>query len=437
MPYHAHNDYLQVLAETGIIGLLLYTLVFIYFLKGLFRIFKNPENKQSVFVFSSLLFVVIYVFDASFNFPYARPIMQIFLLFIIAISLAGSINFSNDTSITGLYLKKLPSTIFVVLILASPLSIYSNYRVLNSLIQQDPLLADFNTRSFSRSDDFIKSVEVDYPSIGVTALPLKAMLANYYSSKDPQKAISLALASSKDNPHTFLGEIIASRVYKAQNKLDSAKYYSKLAFEKTPTIELSAVTYIPFITRDRDTTELNRLGPIIKNSQSKFIWSIYFESLYQLKDSLSEFDKNLLEIGTNKFPDFINLKLLNLTKEVSVYDIEKADYFAKQADKLFDEKKYLEAIGLYKKAQALVPKEPAYQENQARAYMLNGDLENAVDNFRILINDYQINNGFPEFYIGAILSRLDKKKESCENLNISLKKGYNPAKKLLEQLCID
>lgn len=431
MPYHAHNDYLQVLAETGIIGFSLYLLIFIFLVIALFKIYKLKNGEYSTLIFSTILFLVIYFFDASFNFPYARPIIQIFLLFVIASILSISITKQKKEINNNVFYP-----IILIIILLQPISIYSNYRVLKSLQQQNPLLSDFNSRNFNRSDEFIESVETHYPSVGVTALPLKAMLANYYSAKDPEKAISLALSSSKDNPYTYLGEIIASRVYKSKSNLDSASYYAKLAFEKTPTIELSAVTYIPFITRDKDTKELERVGEIIKNSNSEFIWSVYFESLYQIKDTLSKYDQELLEMGAKKFPNFKNFQLLNLTKEVSLQDIEAADNLAIKADYFFTNKEYTKAIELYKQAQGLVPKEPAYAENIARSYMLNEDFDKALVYFKILVDDYNITNGFPEFYIGAILYKLEKNEEACQFLNQSLDKGYNPSKQLMLQICL-
>jgi len=430
MPYHAHNDYLQVLSETGIIGFSLYVLIFLFLIKNIRKIYNRKNKNDNTLVYSTILFLIIYGFDASFNFPYSRPIMQIFLLFIISIILSKSINESEIVSI------RIFNFILPIIILLQPFSIYSNYRVLKSLQQQNNLLIDFNSRNFNQSDEFIESVETNYPSVGVTSLPLKAMLANYYSNKDPQKAISLALSSSKDNPYTYLGEIIASRVYKNQSKIDSAKHYAKLAFDNTPTIEISAVTYIPYLTRDKNVEELNRIGDIIKNSNSEFIWSIYFESVYQTRDSLSKFDQELLEVGINKFPNFKNLKLLNLTKEVTYKDINEADNYALKADRHFDLKEYKRAIEFYKQAQELVPLEPAYAENIARSYMLNEEFEKAIEYFKSLIEDYNINNGFPEFYIGAILSKLENNEQACQYLNQSLEKGYNPSKQLMLQICL-
>ena len=76
VPYHAHNDLVQLLAELGILGALTY-LFFIYFsIKKLFvsKIFKNKIN------YLLLGSISVYFLDSMLNFPIARPISQLFLI---------------------------------------------------------------------------------------------------------------------------------------------------------------------------------------------------------------------------------------------------------------------------------------------------------------------------------------------------------------------
>lgn len=80
VPYHAHNDFLQILAEIGIFGFLCYAAIFLITVFNVSsRIFKSQT------IFSCLLFIGIYLIDSNLNFPIARPIMQIKLALILAI----------------------------------------------------------------------------------------------------------------------------------------------------------------------------------------------------------------------------------------------------------------------------------------------------------------------------------------------------------------
>jgi O-antigen ligase len=75
VPYHAHNDFLEVGTEMGLVGLLLYFSVFclaFYFLIFHFIRYRSP------ILFFLFLSLGCYFIDAFFNFPLERPIMQVF-----------------------------------------------------------------------------------------------------------------------------------------------------------------------------------------------------------------------------------------------------------------------------------------------------------------------------------------------------------------------
>ena len=80
VPFHAHNDFLQVAAESGILASLFFILFLLYpfyvFIK--YKIYNNIDLKY----FSILLMILVYTIDTLFNFPIARPISHIFLIFV-------------------------------------------------------------------------------------------------------------------------------------------------------------------------------------------------------------------------------------------------------------------------------------------------------------------------------------------------------------------
>lgn len=85
VPYHMHNDFLQLAVEIGVLGLLAYLSMFWFSLKFLIL---NLDKKKEI-LFPLILSFIIYGIDANFNFPMARPIMQVqlFLLFALVIKL--------------------------------------------------------------------------------------------------------------------------------------------------------------------------------------------------------------------------------------------------------------------------------------------------------------------------------------------------------------
>lgn len=83
VPYFAHNDFLQLTAEIGIIGGLCY-IFYIFF--PFWISFKNSV-KHKIFGIDFMLFLIFLVFiiDSMLNFPIERPINLIFLFFAISL----------------------------------------------------------------------------------------------------------------------------------------------------------------------------------------------------------------------------------------------------------------------------------------------------------------------------------------------------------------
>ena len=84
IPYHTHNDFLEIGTELGLIGLGLYLMIFIFpFLNIInYRTFLNPININTLILLSG----IVYFIDANLNFPHARPVMQIPFILILAFS---------------------------------------------------------------------------------------------------------------------------------------------------------------------------------------------------------------------------------------------------------------------------------------------------------------------------------------------------------------
>ena len=94
VPYFAHNDFLEVFVETGILGFLSYLAFFFFIFKMcLKRILLWTKNKAN---FESLLIsfgVIFYFVDQNLNFPLDRTAMQIILIVLISVI----INITNES----------------------------------------------------------------------------------------------------------------------------------------------------------------------------------------------------------------------------------------------------------------------------------------------------------------------------------------------------
>ena len=80
---HAHNDFLQIAAESGLIALLFYLgfllFPFIFYLQN-----KLYSESNHVF-YLIIIMMTVYIIDSMLNFPISRPVSHIFLVFILIV----------------------------------------------------------------------------------------------------------------------------------------------------------------------------------------------------------------------------------------------------------------------------------------------------------------------------------------------------------------
>ena len=96
VPYHVHNDFLQVAAEIGLLGGIAYMyFIFSPFLISIKKFFMCKEKNLNKYALVFLIFGV-YIIDSFLNFPMARPVNFIYLLFTLALFYIFYTNDLND-----------------------------------------------------------------------------------------------------------------------------------------------------------------------------------------------------------------------------------------------------------------------------------------------------------------------------------------------------
>lgn len=131
-------------------------------------------------------------------------------------------------------MKKIYSYIILLLLIFST---YGFIRIFNSYNQQLALLADLNSDSWDRPMGFIEDIEVDFPNLSATAIPLKAIQAQYYIYNDSViKGMTLVdeAIAEKTNPFIMLPEALKAKYFNTLGQKDSAYYYSRKAFSGLP-----------------------------------------------------------------------------------------------------------------------------------------------------------------------------------------------------------
>ena len=426
VPYHTHNDFLQILAELSVIGLFLY-LIFIY--GGAFFLILKKKNNIEVAVLSAGL--IIYTFDATFNFPHARPIIQIILALLLAL-----IALRLET--IDLERKKYNFTFLLIILWVFNIGcIYINYRVFNSMIEQNILAYDMSRGVYNRDIKTISKFEEDFPTLNTSTIPIKAIKANYYSFSEPDLALKKIDEAIKDNPKILFPQVLKAIIYTRQLKIDSAYNLSKNTFNRAPTIEFHALSHLNLISFLNKKDDLESIYKKIKNSDSDVIWTKYINTLFEIKkNEITDADKELIGELVYRFPNNNYFKNLKATSNLTFTQLKKLDSIDKVAKSYFLNKNFLMAKKSYLELYNLHNKESSYVINLIKCYFKLEDYVSVKIYLEKLYDDFGIDDGLKEYYLGSIEVKEDSG-DGCDNFFKSYTKGYKYGEVMYRSFCLN
>jgi len=444
VPYHVHNDYLEILAETGLLGFTLYFgIFFLTIYRLILFIIKNREKlNENYWSIVLIISLGIFFIDSFFNFPFARTFMMNQIFVLISLGLVGLESFNFETRKPNKKIFRFKSTILktsliVIIILYIPV-IYSQYRVGKSYNEQAYLIGEFNANALNRSIDSANKLEIEYPNLTATAMPLGFFKGVIYA-KTPGKereAIKIFEKHKKVNPYNFFGETQIGDLYYRLGVLDSAKVYTKKAFYSIPNNMIHFANYLKVLTRLSDTTEITNIRSKIKLNDD-LIDELYLLAMSGLldKDEGKEVLKNAENI-TYSFDDKnaskrVSIYVLNLGKE----KVLKAHKIFNEGLALFDNGKHIEALSKFKESYELNPLERAYAYNTANAYIQIGDDQSAIFYLNKIINDIDPNHGSSFYLRGLIYYDMGNKNRGCSDFKNAVSLGFRPAEAILKRFC--
>jgi O-antigen ligase len=197
VPYHAHNDFIEMFADLGLLGGLSFVGMFSLLLYYTFQ-FLRTKRGDPLMVIIAFLAVSCYGVDALLNFPAERTAMQSMLSLAAALVLIPL-----DKSARSFTAMPVVYLLLGVALLAP--SIYVANETFESLKIQKFVMGEVN------SDPKMATIDVeklpDMPNLSSSTLPMKAMMARYYiRDKRFDDALRVLKESENDNPF-LLGRV--------------------------------------------------------------------------------------------------------------------------------------------------------------------------------------------------------------------------------------
>ena len=437
VPYHAHSDFIQLGAELGIIGFILYLGVFLWAVYYVFIFIRHSKSsiEEKTFVFLLLVALGVYSVDANLNFPIARP--QVLVVWTAIMALIVTYYQPLKEAAEPIKTKPILTPVFLsVAFLCLLPSLYITNKVYDSLKGQMFLLQDFNSNQFNVPLNQVDNIVPDMPNITVTTIPINSVKARYYvNAKKYDKALALLDRGTNANPYLFYSEILKSQIFQEQGKLDSAKVYAKKAFFGLPNNDLHASRYINLINITRDKKALEEAFELLTYKNKENNWKNYLIIANSINSPNDPVLIDRAKKATEIFPN--NGEIKNLYNQVAVGTdkLNESISYSKTGLEFFNKGDYENAAIEFEKAAEANPLDYAHFENAATANYMIGNLEKAEEQIDVVINDLNPLNGKCEYIKALIYIKMGDPIGACPYLATARDSGFSQAEASFDQYC--
>ena len=437
VPYHVHNDFLEVTAELGLVGFILFYGIYIFLIIGYFKFFRSKVFIEKKLIGLTLaLGHIVYLADSFLNFPFTRPVMQIPHLLLIALSV---LLFSKEkikvTSVNFSQLKKVKFPIYLFIFLGILFSSWISLKVYKSYVEQRFLILTVSGEYTDYSLKKVSSISSDIPNITAQTTPIDAIKAALFLRKDSLNVLPMIENGIKANPFMGYGELLKSGYFIQKDLIDSAFYYAKKSYEKLPKHINHFNHYLNLIQYTGDTLALDEISKELKESNSKRKLEKYLQVAVKVKNNVGLSESQILQKLSEVNPNNSFNNVFNILGQIGKDNIQYGVYFASLAEKEFNLKNFEKAADLFVRAATYNPLEKAYHENAANAFMKIEENKRAIEILESMIEDLDPQNGKAEYLLGIIYLDEKEKEKGCLNLNIAKRKGFKFPDQILKRFC--
>lgn len=422
---HAHNDFFEILAETGIVNCLIYFSLFLFVLiinvKNLIK--KNTTNVHELAILT-LMLLIVYGIDSVFNFPMYRPTMSIFFSLLLAFTVIN--NCSNKEESANAKTIKIVLGILIVISFITSYSAFLIYKASNLeyLIVSDDI--NTNKKGVLTGDEVVNRIP-KYPNTLSSSEAFYEYAGIYYvREKQYEKALKCFAKASKINGFSGRIQFYKQVISRQKGNIDSAYIYSKQAFYLRPRNYQIFNSSINFAISKRDTAEILKEHKLFSQYRSMpQAWDLVAKGLgnsgYSNKKVIGFIDD-----GLKKFP-----KDSALTKQKNELLITG---YLTGAHNLEGDSDLGAALKSYEKALKIDPKNIYVNQNIGFNYLKKGQNKQAITFLSDALKYPGLNDGKTEFFLGIAYLKENDRINALKYFNISKNKNYPLAKQLISNI---
>jgi O-antigen ligase/tetratricopeptide (TPR) repeat protein len=426
VPYHAHNDFIEMFADLGLLGGLSFAGMFLLLLYYTVQ-FLRTKRGDPLMVIIAFLAITCYGVDALLNFPAERTAMQSMLSLGAALVLIPLDK--NTRTLSGM-----PVAYLILGIALLVPSIYVANETFESLKIQKFVMGEVN------ADPKMATIDVeklpDIPNLSSSTLPMKAMMARYYiRDKRFDDALRILKESENDNPFLHYNDFLRTSIYASLNKIDSAHFYAKRAFNAWPRASSYYKNIIFTSAKLKDTNEIKRALQISLDANNDVVltWNQYLLGMFEVKQGADKTLLAQLEKTLKKFP--ADTAILNSTAKMLRGGSRDLRGLLAKGNTLFVQGKYGQAAAIYIELSKQDTGNFSHLENAGICYYAGKRFAESLFYFAKSEQHPGNNSGKSAYFAGMSELSLGKKEEACASFARSKAKAYPDANAAISQYC--
>ena len=421
--YKNHNDFIEITAETGIIGGLIYSGFFLFTILWFFyRVIWGKMESESKYLLIPGLGLISYGVDAFFNYPLDRPEMQFFF----ALFIASAITYYRVTWFRGkkIRLFRWHTAVPLILLMGMTLGILvTNFISMRAqrIIQRELMSDDPVT-----SSDYVIHAFPSIPDINAYGVSIGVIKGRYLIHDGKYLEAINMLKNDKASPYETRREYWLAVAYDSLGDADSALYYYQIAGKEKPLFYYFIYRACKILENKGDyISAQNYLSSYLaKEKGNAQAWS-YASVLYSKSGDL----QTALAMADSGLRHNQNDSLLNNQRKIIESDLQEGpnkDLIEKGYD-FFTKKNYLNAIITYSE---VIKKDTGIMkvyEFRALSYYFRSEYHKCLADLNRAI-ELDPSNGDLYNYRGACYHMLGKDGQACLDFEMAIKSGNADAR---------
>lgn len=436
-PLRVHNDFLQILAEVGVLGFLSYVFIFLTLIFCILKLFFRNQNSDDRWIYVIIIFALLgYGLDALINFPLERTPIQGHFVSIASLILAFFYT-ENKPENTSTIKLKLPILIAIGFFgISTTIISFVKYK---SYVTQNYVLADTSGKNLMKDsyvysyDKIVKDLSGFFNIAGV-GRPNEHVKGMYAMSEGRiDKALAHLDKSIAQAPNHYESKMLKGIIY-GQRKIDndSAIFYAKQGFEKYPSIKNNYVILLNAYRAKGDTINyfktFDKRLTLFPDDISQ--WKLKSERIMEFYDDT---DRAMAVIDEALVHNPDDSSLLAIKEKYTANN--NAGDITAWYSKAFDyirEQKYKEAKEEFLKILKVTPSNTPTLLNLGIIEIKLKQYDDVILHLTKVINSKKYKDGRAEYNRGLAYERLGQKEKAARDYSRSKKLGYKLALKLPE-----